>query len=123
MRQSGGTFHLADDGIKRAVGMLRRAEIAQACVRLAGEAFQKRCREPRFADTSLTGKEHDLTFTGLGSRPTPQQQFKLFFATDQGSQAACVQRLEAAFHRTRPQRRPGPHRPGEPLEVFFPEVL
>ena len=33
VRQSGGTFHLADDRIKRAVGVLRRAEIAQARVR------------------------------------------------------------------------------------------
>ena len=34
-----------------------------------------------------------------------------------------MQRLEAAFHRTRPQRRPGPHRPGDALEVLRPEVL
>ena len=40
VRQSGGTFHLADDRIKRAVGVLRRAEIAQARVRLGSEAFQ-----------------------------------------------------------------------------------
>ena len=46
MRQFGGAFHLADDRIKRAVGMLRRAEIAQARVGLAGELFQQRGREP-----------------------------------------------------------------------------
>ena len=40
VRQSGGTFHLADDRIKRAVGMLRRAEITQARVRFGSEAFQ-----------------------------------------------------------------------------------
>ena len=34
-----------------------------------------------------------------------------------------MQRLEAAFHRTRPQRRQGPHRPGDALEVLGPEVL
>ena len=34
-----------------------------------------------------------------------------------------MQRLEAAFHRTRPQRRPGPHRPGDTLEVLRAEVL
>ena len=33
-----------------------------------------------------------------------------------------MQRLEAAFHRTRPQRRPGPHRPGDALEVLGPEI-
>ena len=36
---------------------------------------------------------------------------------------ARVQCLEAAFRRTRPQRRPGSHRPGDTLEVFRPEVL
>jgi hypothetical protein len=35
-RQSGGAFHLKDDRIKRAVRVLCRAEIAQACVRLGG---------------------------------------------------------------------------------------
>ena len=34
-----------------------------------------------------------------------------------------MQRVEAAFHRTHPQRRPGPHRPGDALEVLGPEVL
>ena len=123
MRQSGGTFHLADDRIKRAVGVLRRAEIAQARVRLGGEAFQQRGREPRFADTGLAGEEHHLAFAGLCPRPAPQQQFEFFFPPDEGGQAGRVQRLEAAFRRTRPQRRPGPHRPGDALEVLCPEVL
>ena len=34
-----------------------------------------------------------------------------------------MQRLEAAFRGTRPQRRPGPRRPGDALEVLRPEVL
>ena len=34
-----------------------------------------------------------------------------------------MQRLEAALHRTRPQRGPGPHRTGDTLEVLRPEVL
>ena len=123
MRKSGGAFHLADDRIKRAVGVLRRAEIAQARVRLAGEAFQQRRREPRFADAGLAGEQHHLTFAGLCLRPAPQQQFEFFFPPDERGQAARVQRLEAAFHRTRPQRRPGSHRPGDALEVLGPEVL
>ena len=39
MRQSGGAFHLAYDRIKRAVHMLRGAEIAQARVRFGGETL------------------------------------------------------------------------------------
>ena len=55
VRKSSGAFHLADDRIKRAVGVLRRAEIAQARVRFACEAFQQRRRKPRFADAGLAG--------------------------------------------------------------------
>ena len=73
VRHSDGTFHLADDRIKRTVGMLRRAEIAQARMRLAGEAVRKRRREPRFADASLAGKQHHLALTDLCSRPAPKQ--------------------------------------------------
>ena len=123
VRQSGGTFHLADDRIKRAVGVLRRAEIAQARVRLASEAFQQRGREPRFADPGLAGEQHHLAFAGLRFRPAPQQQFEFFFPPDEVGQAARVQRLEAAFDRTRPQRRPRSHRPGDALEVLGSEVL
>jgi hypothetical protein len=34
-----------------------------------------------------------------------------------------MQRLEAAFHRTPPERSRGPRRPGDALEVFWSEVL
>src|SRR5262245_19545790 len=39
VRQAGGTLHLAYDRIKRAVRVLRRAEITQTRVRFAGKAF------------------------------------------------------------------------------------
>ena len=67
VHQAGGAFHLADDRIKRAVRVLRRAEIAQARVRLGGEAFQQRGREPRFADARLARQQYHLAFAGLGS--------------------------------------------------------
>jgi len=34
-----------------------------------------------------------------------------------------MQGFEAARHRTRPQRRPGPRRPGDALQLPCPEVL
>ena len=86
MRKSCGTLHLADDRIKRAVGVLWRAEIAQARVRLGSEAFQQRRRKPRFADTRFAGEQHDLAFAGLCLRPAPQQQFEFFFPPDKLSQ-------------------------------------
>jgi hypothetical protein len=39
VHKPGGALHLADDGIKCAVGALRRAEIAKARVRLGGKPF------------------------------------------------------------------------------------
>ena len=77
----------------------------------------------RFADAGLSGEQHDLAFTIFRSGPAPQQQFGFFFPSDEGGQAGRVQRLEAAFNRNRPQRRPGPCRPGDALEVPVPEVL
>ena len=59
----------------------------------------------------------------LCSRPAPQQQFEFFFPPDEGSQPGSVQRLEATFHRTSPQRRPSLTRPGDALEVLGPKVL
>ena len=103
--------------------MLRRAEIAQARVRLADEAFHERRSKPRLPDTCLAGKQHHLAFTPLCPRPAPKKQFEFFFPPDQRGQTRRVQCLEAAFRRTSPQRRPGSHRPGDTLEVLRPEVL
>ena len=44
--QSSRAFHQADDWMKRAVGVLRRAEKTPTRVRLAGEAFHQRGCEP-----------------------------------------------------------------------------
>ena len=98
--KSGGTLHLADDRIKCAVGVLRRAEIAQAGVRLGCEAFQQRCGQSRLADARFTGEQHHLAFAGLRFRPAPQQEFEFFFPSDKLGQAARVESLEAAFDRS-----------------------
>ena len=71
----------------------------------------------------LTGEQHHLAFAGLCLRPAPQQQFEFFFPPDKLGQAARVQSLEAAFHRSRSQRRPGSHRPCDALEVLCSKVL
>src|SRR5215472_14520484 len=75
VRKPSTTGHLTDNRIKRAVGVLRRAEIPQSCMRFTSKAFRKSGREPRFADASFPGKEHHLAFAVLCSRPAPQQQF------------------------------------------------
>jgi hypothetical protein len=109
--------------IKRAVGMLGRAEIAQACMRFRNDAFQQSSCEPRFADARFAGNQHHLTLAALCSRPAPQQEFGFFFAPDEGSQTAHMQRLEAAFYGARPQRHPGAHRLGDALKVSCAKVF
>jgi hypothetical protein len=46
VHKSGCALHLADDRIKGAIGVLRRAEIAQARVGLDREALKQCRREP-----------------------------------------------------------------------------
>jgi hypothetical protein len=53
--------------------------------------------------------------------PEPHQQPYLLVAADQ-RRGRGAQRLEAAFDRAGPQRRPGPHRFGDALELLRPEV-
>ena len=92
VREPSSPLHLADDRIEGAVGVLRRAEVAQARVWLVSEAFQQRSRQSRLADARFTGEQHHLAFAGLRLRPAPQQQFEFFFAPDKFSQ--CRSRAE-----------------------------
>ena len=48
---------------------------------------------------------------------------RVLLPPDEGGQAGRVQGVKAAPHGTRPQRRPGPRRPGDALEVPGPEIL
>jgi hypothetical protein len=61
-------------------------------VRLGAEAFQKRGREPRFADAGLAREQDHLVFTSLRFAPAPQQQFGFLFSSDEGGQAGGVKR-------------------------------
>jgi hypothetical protein len=54
VRKSDGALHLADDRVKCAIGMLRRAETTDARVRLVGEPFHQRGSQSRLADARFT---------------------------------------------------------------------
>jgi hypothetical protein len=97
MHQSGRAFHLTDDRIQRAVGVLWRAEVPKACVRLGGSALQQRRCESRLADARFAGEQYHLPCATFCFRPAPQQQFEFLFAADEFSQRASVESLEAAF--------------------------
>ena len=76
----------------------------------------------RFADARLAGDEHHLAFARLCPRPAPQQRFEFLFPPDQRGQVGHVQGVKAAFDGTRPQRGPGPRRPGDTLEILGSEI-
>ena len=116
------SFHLPDNGMKRAVRALGGREIAQARVRLANQAFQQGSRKSRFADTGLAREQHHLAVAGRGPGPALEQQFGFFFPPHDGSQAGPVERLKSALHKVLTQRRPGSDRPGQTLEIPRSEV-
>ena len=66
-----------------AVLVVRRAEVAQANVRLARDPLLQRSGETRLADARLARKQNNLTLAALGSLPAPEQQFDLLLAPDQ----------------------------------------
>jgi hypothetical protein len=92
-------------------------------VLFAGKALQQHSCESRFADAELARAAPP----GL-HRPLPLIRvaaaipIQFLSPPDERGKAARGQRLEAALDRTRPQRRPGPHPPGDALEIPGPKV-
>ena len=95
---------------------------AQTAGALLLQARAQLAQDAALADARLPGQQHHLAFAGPGSRPAAQQQFKLFFSSDECSEAAGVHCLEAALDRTCPQRRERSHRTGDPLELLWSKV-
>ena len=87
--------------------MVRRAEIAQAGVRLGSDVLGKCRREPRLADARLAGDQHHPPFAALRLLPAAQQQLEFLVAPDE-RRLPRAQGLEAAYHPAlaeRPARR------------------
>ena len=61
-----GVLELRNKGIKSAVLVVKRAEIAQARIGLGSDMLGKGSREPGLTDTTLAGKEHHLAIASLG---------------------------------------------------------
>src|SRR5262249_1588949 len=108
--KAGSTFELADEWEQSAVGMMRRAEIAQCDVRFALELLFKRERNVRLADTRLPRKRHHSAFLLRRVSPPAPQQLDLLFPPEQRRQLGPVHRLEAAPHAARPQHLPNLYR-------------
>src|SRR5215831_11943893 len=97
---------LRDEGIERAVLMMRRAEIAHARVRLVLDTLRERGGESRLADARLTRDQHHPPFAGLRLLPAAGKQFDFFVTTDERRRPRA-QCLEAAYLVTLAQHSPG----------------
>src|SRR6266404_3606143 len=121
--KSGGVLQLTDDGMKRGVPVMRRAEKAQSNGRFAAQPFFYRLGQTRLPNARLTGQQHDPAFALLGLLPTAHQQVEFFVAADQRrAGAGGVERLEAALDCARADYLPRPHRVGEAFERRGAEV-
>src|SRR6516162_10868525 len=123
MREARSTLQLTNDEIERAVGVLRQAKVAQASVGFAGEPFQKRSGEPRFADAGLPRNQDNLAFAALGTPPAAEKHLELLLTPDQGGQTLATQGLEATLDRAGSDCCPGPNRSGETLETVRAKVF
>src|SRR5258706_13010799 len=88
------SLDLGDERTKRAVGMVGRALVTQARVRLAGDALGESCRKAGLADPRLAREQHDLPFALPGQTLTLQQEVELVLAADEIGQTRRADRLE-----------------------------
>src|SRR4029453_19613190 len=88
---------MGDEGIERAVLMMRRAEVPQARMRLGSDVLGKCHREPRLADAGLPGDQHHPSFATLHLLPASDKQFDILLTTDK-RRVSRAQGLEAAQH-------------------------
>src|SRR6266481_1481876 len=91
------SLQLGDERTKRTVGVVVRALVTQARVRLAGDALGERRRKAGLADSRLARDQHDLPFALPGEALAFRQKFDLVVAADEIGQTRQVDRLEAAL--------------------------
>jgi hypothetical protein len=101
---------------------MRRAERAQAGVRLAGEPLDEGLREARLADAGLAGNQHDRALAALRLLPAPQQRRQLLVAADE-RRGGRAQRLEPALGPALAQYPRGLDRRRQTFDLDRPEIL
>jgi len=116
------SLQLGNERTKRAVGVVGRALVTQARVRLAGDALGERRHKTGFADPRLARDQHDLPFA-LPSEALPlQQEIELVLAVDEIGQTRRAGRLEAALGIGYAFDRPRCDRLGNTLDLVPPKV-
>src|SRR5262249_61311882 len=80
------SLQLGDERTKRAVGIVGRALVTQARVRLAGDALSESSRKAGLADSRLARSPPDLPFALPGEALPFQQEVELGLAADEFGQ-------------------------------------
>src|SRR6266480_2877692 len=115
--EPGGSLQLGDERTKRAVGVVGRALVTQARVRLAGDALGERRREAGLADPRLARDQHDLPFALPGEALAFQQEIDLVLTADEIGEMRGADRFEAALGSRYTFDRPGRDWLGNPLDL------
>ena len=89
-------LQLADHGVERGIGLVRRPEILEAVIRPGVPLLLERGDQPRFADPGFSRDEHHLALPGRRPRPALPQRLHLLPATHQLQHSGSAQRVEAS---------------------------
>ena len=116
------SLQLGDERMKRAVGVVGRALVTQARVRLAGDALGKSRRKAGLADPRLARDQHDLSFALPGEPLALQQEIDFLLAADEIGQTCLADRLETALGGRHALDRPRRDRLGNTLDLVQAEV-
>src|SRR5262245_9773965 len=120
--ESRRSFQLGDERTKRAAGVVGRALVTQARVRLADDAFGERRRKAGLANPRLARDQHDLPLALPGEALAFQQEIELAFAADKVGQTRRADRLEAVLGSRQTLDRPCRDRLGNTLDLMQAEV-
>jgi hypothetical protein len=107
--ESGGALEQSNDRIKRGVGVIGGAVVADRHVPVA-ELLAQRTDDAGLAHAGLAGEENHLPLACLRGSPAIEQQGDFVLASDQRGEARSVHRLETALEATLPQYAPHRHR-------------
>src|SRR5262249_28644530 len=120
--EPGGAFELRDDRVECAISVVRRAEIAQAGVRLARDPLLQGGTEAGLANARLARKQHHAAFASFRAMPLAQQEVDLLLTPDERREHRPMQRLEPAFDGALANHLVGVDRPRKALHLDGTEI-
>src|SRR5262249_31999016 len=116
------SLQLGDERTKRAVGMVGRALVTQARVRLAGDALRESSHKAGLADPPRARAHPDPPFALPGEAWAPKQKINFALAADEIAQTRRADRLEAALRSRHAFDHPRRDRRGNALDLVPAEV-